>query len=1021
MVSGLGGADIVALDTRSPAIMGGTVNSSSDPTFGETLRWLRRRLALSQSRLASYLLVDPTMVSKLETGVRRPPTHPEFFSRLRGTPGVTDEDVKRLLDSVNVGLMLAVEPRELLDPLRMPPSARTLRPTKERKTGSTPDRPSPPPPSAIVSILDRDERVLGGGFLLSGDGIVVTAREVLGFDDDSTQQRAVMIAFPGAAQEKNSVAEKIYFTDDLAFVKLSMPPPGGVMPLRLASSGATEGHEWRSYVTPTRSGLVGYWLTGRVVGTEAVGGRSRLVLESNDLRVGFAGVPVIDVLSNRVIGMLSRSLIGEWMPMRATAIPAELIWEAWPQAELASKPTELQTRPLEVYAAYARRDEGIVESLRSRLRNDGIEVWMDEELIVPGPRWQASFSRWLGDIDVVLVFVSQLPDLEARQFRDALLEMQELGRVAPRPIHFIPVRLEECEVPWVLRAVVRVDLFQDDGYAVLLRGLQRIALEKTRLSGAPPFAAARTTTDSVPTQTDLPVGEMRADQLHRVPFARALALRVRGIRTQEARASFMLHIHGPWGSGKTSLLNFVSEALQRPEPHPTLDPRPWLVVRFNAWQYERLGSPWWWLLDAVSRQVTPELIRVAREGKSGGSLGLRGLALVLRLREFLWRFRTGPAPYAVTLTVVMSVALGLYVVLQRSSLGTGGAPVVAAILAVAVAVSSSAFAVSRWLLTGSRAAHLFMQSARDPMNTITRHLCDVAVRVRHPVVVCIDDVDRCQADYVVQLLEGIQTLFRDAPIAYLVAADRRWIRRCFEATFSEFVPELGEPGRSLGDLFLEKMFQLSISVPRMSAMDRQMYWRRLLGGGQGVNAVHEISSETVDAAERRVSELHSEEDFLSELEHSEFGSPYDSALRAAAVVRLATPEIEARTEHTLGRFGPLMEANPRSMKRLVNAYGVQRAAAILANVDIGREQLALWTIVELRFPPLAEYLEKNPSMVQKVLDSDSSVPGLIRDLCADEDVRAVITGEGVDGMLDEEAIRACLGLRTADDSSGSVA
>jgi KAP family P-loop domain len=44
--------------------------------------------------------------------------------------------------------------------------------------------------------------------------------------------------------------------------------------------------------------------------------------------------------------------------------------------------------------------------------------------------------------------------------------------------------------------------------------------------------------------------------------------------------------------------------------------------------------------------------------------------------------------------------------------------------------------------------------------------------VNRPVVVFVDDLDRCESKYVVEFLEGIQTLFREAPITYVVAADR---------------------------------------------------------------------------------------------------------------------------------------------------------------------------------------------------------------------------------------------------------
>lgn len=58
------------------------------------------------------------------------------------------------------------------------------------------------------------------------------------------------------------------------------------------------------------------------------------------------------------------------------------------------------------------------------------------------------------------------------------------------------------------------------------------------------------------------------------------------------------------------------------------------------------------------------------------------------------------------------------------------------------------------------------------------------------------------------------------------------------------------------------------------------------------------------------------------------------------------------------------------MKRLVDAYSVNRTLATLAHIDIERDQLALWTILSPRWPQLAEYLEERPEMVEKIGQQD---------------------------------------------------
>src|SRR5215216_1690977 len=118
--------------------------------------------------------------------------------------------------------------------------------------------------------------------------------------------------------------------------------------------------------------------------------------------------------------------------------------------------------------------------------------------------------------------------------------------------------------------------------------------------------------EAVPTHTDNPA---TTDALKRVGFARMLAQRIRDMRAQEIAAgdrqfprgrSFLVHLHGPWGSGKTSLLNFIEDDLHDP---PEGEKR-WVVVRFNAWQHQRIVPPWWWLMETLYRDALRELWQV---------------------------------------------------------------------------------------------------------------------------------------------------------------------------------------------------------------------------------------------------------------------------------------------------------------------------------------------------------------------------------------------------------------------------
>jgi hypothetical protein len=96
--------------------------------------------------------------------------------------------------------------------------------------------------------------------------------------------------------------------------------------------------------------------------------------------------------------------------------------------------------------------------------------------------------------------------------------------------------------------------------------------------------------------------------------------------------------------------------------------------------------------------------------------------------------------------------------------------------------------------------------------------------------------------------------------------------------------------------------------------------------------------------------------------------PKRRAIREAAVERLASPGIVQRIEHTLQKYIILLEPNPRTMKRLANAFSANLALKYLSEGDIDRHQLVLWTILSLRWPHLSDRLLENPKVVNDLVD-----------------------------------------------------
>jgi KAP family P-loop domain len=565
--------------------------------------------------------------------------------------------------------------------------------------------------------------------------------------------------------------------------------------------------------------------------------------------------------------------------------------------------------------------------------------------------------------------------------------------------------------------------------------------------------------EAVPIHPDAPA---KVDELGRMGFAITLAKRIRHMRSEDKESSFILHLHGPWGSGKSSLLNFLGQQLRGEDSDPTEvtgeDPdltertiEPWVVIEFNAWQYQRVGPPWWWLIKALFQQGFQQLWTIQwRKSKERSFLGnLRALfrekrrislalrdwwrAIMLMLREYLWRFfETGWTLFLLALFLVSLVIWFISRGFSSYQIATGlfnNVEKYSAILSIIIVGSGFIFGIIRSLLPGSAAAaRTFLETTRNPTQALTRHFNSLVKRLRYPVAIFIDDLDRCQHPYVIDLLEGIQTMFREAPVAYVVAADDRWIRACYEQVYDTFASRVNEPERSLGSLFLEKTFQLSLVVPHMLPEDRERYWDRLIETAQSrddePNKERRLEDE-LRKAQRRYRPHKSATPIMEELRESpDTDDPIiEQAHRIAAAIQLGTPEVEASTEHALRPFAPLLEPNPRSMKRLLNAFTIRRSVDVLAGRSIDRDKLTLCTILALRWPLFMEYLVEHPEKVEYIEDVDMldrlhpQIPEDLRALFQDEEVQAVFKFRG---KLDAKAIRAWGGRPTRNSSNETL-
>ncbi|HEX5990410.1 MAG TPA: P-loop NTPase fold protein [Solirubrobacterales bacterium] len=565
------------------------------------------------------------------------------------------------------------------------------------------------------------------------------------------------------------------------------------------------------------------------------------------------------------------------------------------------------------------------------------------------------------------------------------------------------------------------------------RGLARQVLRKLRISAASVFEALRESTamggepmERVPTHPDRPAV---IDQLNRRRLAEVIAERIRRARNEDTErqvhtlgerreklrrdreaaletGGFLVHVHAPWGAGKSSLLNFLAADLRNRKRDGRGPARPelsqWVVVEFSAWEHQRLVTPWWWLLTAVRRSCARELWSINR-----------GRWLWFWVRDIGWRLWNARAA-ALVLFLLAATLLAAWRLdwfgLGDERLTTVQAVILTSVPAVALLTTFVGFlqGTSRWLAVGSaEGAERFLRRAHDPLAVYRKRFENLVQASGRPIAIFIDDLDRCNAEYVVELLEGIQTLFIKQPVAFVVAADRSWLCQSFACAYDDFSPSVGEIGRPLGYLFLEKTFQVSLQIPPMSDEVRGEYWKALMHPSRDRNGAKKVDAEELTGA---FAEARTQSQVEAEVEELLAADLDDEEVLAAAVRRLNAPALEEQTEAQLSRFSGLVENNPRSMKRMMNAYGIERDRLFRDGymlTPLQRQQLALRTIVQLRWPELADHLQRHPEDAVFGLEEAEPVPkeNPFAKLFVDTELRKVFDGDGVEASLDAEVFR----------------
>jgi len=250
--------------------------------------------------------------------------------------------------------------------------------------------------------------------------------------------------------------------------------------------------------------------------------------------------------------------------------------------------------------------------------------------------------------------------------------------------------------------------------------------------------------------TDQAINHKDEDSLYRVGFAEHIA---DGILKLDSKENFCLALHGSWGSGKTSIINLCLEAIKEKTKELSQENKP-IIIRFQPW------------LISGQEQLIKAFLNQFRK-----ALG----------RPELSKFANEASKKLETFENLLGYA---------SWIPTAG-EILGEIKKIVSNARETTQAISKQL--------------EEDLESNKKSICNALLKLRSPVIVIIDDVDRLTSEEIRQLFQLMKAVADFPKTIYFLAFDHKLVEKALESFQS------GSETR-----YLEKIIQLDFEVPTPS-------------------------------------------------------------------------------------------------------------------------------------------------------------------------------------------------------------
>jgi hypothetical protein len=695
---------------------------------------------------------------------------------------------------------------------------------------------------------------------------------------------------------------------------------------------------------------------------------------------------------------------------------------------------------IKIFISYSRHDTLIAQSIADVLEEHGYSPWLDINIKV-GQDWQSEIVQEINSSDIMILLMS--PDALRSQWiqREYLIFLNNQKPLIPiiiRELDYSNIPSELRAIQW-LRAeagLQREQLNQllnalayytermgkqppitttkrqphiepplivgakSDGSpaaeALLQQQMRELPVQAStsNLGIAPPAASPRTFSESsrgLSAISDKPVRGSTEDLLGFKNYADAISAFIMHRHTDKP---LTLSISAEWGGGKSSLMYMIRDQLTDKLP----------TVWFNAWAYKGEEALWAALVLSIIEQAVLAQPFWKRFWLQQQLVRFNSRLLLLDILRGLI--------YLILVAGFGLLAVLIITLLQNAPLTATVNQVLPLVLVGGGGIGLYQFG-KMWLSDIQSLLNLnidkyvekkpdyegrigFLMKFQDNFKRLVKVVTN---NYRHPMVIFIDDLDRCSVPKVAELVEAMSIFLSADGCVFIVGMDTKTVAASIEINYGSLRDYLANKATSddpaLGRFFLEKIVQISFPIPRVGDNDMMRFVRKNMGEVVEPSP-EDTSPDIADLHQRLSNELSKLQsasevyDFVNEkmigfVEAEEMAS--GNADHAAATLETLQRQQQKhnRIKHftrkifaaeILERFNemtevmdviekmlPYLDYNPRRVKRFINVLRLQAFIAIKRGSLVDSLQLnALTTLLQiaLRWPDFAVEMINDP-------------------------------------------------------------